>query len=147
MSTTSPTTNPIRTPNDATQFCADVTARLDAFEAILAEETTHVAAARLQQFFALTKAKSEAAGAYLNELESLKRQVGTLKQIAPEALDRLRDRHEALRIAIQHNMRTLATVKAVSEKLLRDVTADTLRSRTPHTYGSGAEMPPYAVKH
>lgn len=142
MITTSPAITPLRTPNDATQFCADVTAKLDAFENILAEETAHVASARLPQFVALMQSKSEAAGAYLQAIEALKRQIEALKQLAPEALGRLRDRHEALRMAIQHNMRTLATVKAVSEKLLRDVTADTLRSRAPGTYGSGAEMTP-----
>lgn len=142
MITTLSTTMPIENANDAAHFCANVTAKLDAFEAILAEETAHVASARLPQFVALTQSKSEAAGAYLQAIEALKRQIEVLKHLAPEALGRLRDRHEALRMAIQHNMRTLATVKAVSEKLLRDVTADTLRSRAPGTYGAGAEMTP-----
>jgi len=39
-------------------------------------------------------------------------------------------------------MRTLATVKAISEKLLRDVTADTLKDKALDTYGSGAQMTP-----
>jgi len=58
------------------------------------------------------------------------------------SLDRLKERHEALKSALQHNMRTLATVKAISEKLLRDVTADTLKGKALDTYGSGAQMTP-----
>ena len=125
---------------EANQFCADVMAKLDAFESILAQETAHIAAARLSESFALTEQKSDAAGAYLQAVEAMKRQIGPLKNLAPESLLRLKERHEALRSALQHNMRTLATVKAVSERLLRDVTADTLKGKTLDTYGSGAQM-------
>ena len=117
-------------------------AKLDAFELILAQETAHVAAARLSESFALTDKKGEAAGAYLQAVEAMKRQIGPLKKLAPELLFRLKERHEALESALQHNMRTLATVKAISEKLLRDVTADTLKGKALDTYGSGAQMTP-----
>ena len=131
-----------QSPEEAEQFCADVMAKLDAFELILAQETAHIAAARLSESFALTDKKGEAAGAYLQAVEAMKRQIGPLKKLAPELLFRLKERHEALKSALQHNMRTLATVKAISEKLLRDVTADTLKGKALDTYGSGAQMTP-----
>ncbi|MFM8700359.1 MAG: hypothetical protein ACKOC1_03035 [Hyphomicrobiales bacterium] len=125
---------------EADRVCADVIEKLEAFEAILAQETAHVAAARLTESFALTEKKAEAAGAYLQSVEDMKRQMVPLKKLAPKTLLRLKERHEALKSAVEHNMRTLATVKAVSEKLLRDVTADALKSRTLDTYGSSAQM-------
>lgn len=141
MNIPSPQTTP-QSFDEAEKFCADVMTKLDAFESILAQETAHIAAARLSESFALTDAKADAAGAYLQAVEAMKRQIEPLKKLAPDPLLRLKERHEALKSALQHNMRTLATVKAVSEKLLRDVTADTLKNKVPDTYGSGAQMTP-----
>jgi hypothetical protein len=139
--TDTPNTHPsIQSADEAIQFCESVIAKLEAFEAILAQETAHIAAARLDEGFAITTAKSDAAGAYLQSLEVLKRQLPPIKRLAPEWITRLRERHEALRTALHHNMKTLATVKSVSEKLMRDVTADTMKNRTLETYGATAEI-------
>ena len=130
----------IQSAEAATDLCETVIAKLEAFEAILAQETAHIAAARLDDGFAITPAKSDAAGDYLQSLEVLKRQITSIKRLAPECIIRLRERHEALRAALNHNMKTLATVKSVSEKLMRDVTADTMKNRTLATYGATAEI-------
>lgn len=140
MITTPQSSSSSLSPEEAALLCADVMLKLEAFEAVLAQETAHIAAARLNEGFALGESKSQAAGAYLQAIESLKRQIAPLKILAPESLIRLRERHEALRAALQHNMKTLATVKSVSERLLRDVTADSLKTRNLETYGEHAEL-------
>ena len=66
-----------------------------------------------------------------------------LAQIAPDALATLQRRHDAFRALLQINLTVLATAHAVSEGIIRGVSAELQRKATPQTYGASgrASMP------
>ena len=61
----------------------------------------------------------------------------------PEALERLRARHDAFQALLQTNLTVLATAHAVSEGIIRGVSGELARKQAPSTYGAtGRASPP-----
>ena len=59
-----------------------------------------------------------------------------IAQSLPEALERLRPRHEAFQALLQTNLTVLATAHAVSEGIIRGVSGELARKQAPSTYGA-----------
>ena len=100
------------------------------------EETARVRAGRLRDAVELDEAKVELARAYAAETERVKAAKDIIAQSLPEALDRLRKRHDAFQALLQTNLTVLATAHAVSEGIIRGVSGELARKQAPSTYGA-----------
>lgn len=134
MSTPSPE-NTIFSVTDAEQAIETLNTITDQLAATLEEETFRVRAGRLSDAAKLGETKADLARRYT--VESL-RLIATRELIAqslPDALMALRERHNAFQALLQTNLTVLATAQAVSEGIVRGVSGELARQRTPSTYG------------
>ena len=99
-------------------------------------ETAHMRAGRLRDALALEETKSELARSYAVESGRLKAAEAMVVRALPDALTRLRRRHERFQALLQTNLTVLATAHAVSEGIIRGVSGEIARKRTPSTYGA-----------
>ena len=59
-----------------------------------------------------------------------------IARLVPDAIETLRKRHTAFQALLQTNLTVLATAHAVSEGIIRGVSGELARKRTPSTYGA-----------
>jgi hypothetical protein len=85
----------------------------------------------------LEAVKTELARAYAAESTRLKNGKALVGRALPDALDALRRRHLAFQELLRINLTVLATAHAVSEGIIRGVSGELARKRTPQTYGAG----------
>lgn len=116
---------------------------MDQLEQAVGEETARVRAGRLSDATNLGEMKYEFARLYAVENERLKAARASIARFAPEALDRLRQRHNAFQGLLRTNLTVLATAHAVSEGIIRGVSGELARKQAPSTYGaSGRALTP-----
>jgi len=130
------TENQIASIGEAERVIESLNAITDQLEETIAVETAHVRAGRLRDATELGEAKAEISRRYT--IESL-RVIAARELIArslPDALAALRKRHAAFQALLQTNMTVLATAHAVSEGIIRGVSAELARKRAPSTYGA-----------
>ncbi len=127
---------PIASHGEAEQAIANLNKIMDRLMETVEEETARVRAGRLHDAVELDEAKVELARAYAAESERVKSARGLIAQSLPEALDRLRQRHDAFQTLLQKNLTVLATAHAVSEGIIRGVSGELARKRAPSTYGA-----------
>jgi hypothetical protein len=122
---------------------ANLTIIMDRMEATLAEETAQLRAGRLSAARELEAAKSELARLYAAQSERVKAAREIIAGSLPQAAEALRQRHVAFQTVLQTNLTVLATAHAVSEGIIRGVSGELARRRTPSTYGASgrANMP------
>lgn len=80
--------------------------------------------------------KTELAGAYMRGLETVKANAVALARFAPDDVQLLKDAHLAFGDLLQTNQAVLATARAVSETIVRDLAKDAGRTSQPQGYGS-----------
>ena len=76
------------------------------------------------------------AGEYKRAMDDAEGARELIARSLPDALDRLRKRHTAFQALLQTNLTVLATAHAVSEGIIRGVSGELARKRTPSTYGA-----------
>jgi hypothetical protein len=122
---------------------------LDVMDALLAaveEETELVRAGRLAEATRLEPSKSELSRMYIEDTARIRAAQIYLAQAAPELVTELRQRHDLFRALLQINLTVLATAHAVSEGIMRSVSAELARKATPQAYGaSGRATVPSAA--
>ena len=134
---TAPTAEaPIANAADAERAIADLNSIMDRLEATLAEETTQVRRGSLRAARALDATKSALAALYAAQCERVKAASDLIARSLPEAAEALRGRHVAFQSLLQNNMTVLATAHAVSEGIIRGVSAELTRRQSPSTYGA-----------
>jgi len=134
---------PITNANEAEKALASLEKTMDQLEQAVTEETARVRAGRLRDAMSLGGTKTECARLYATESEHVKAARNAIAQLAPEALDRLRRRHDTLQNLLRTNLTVLATAHAVSEGIIRGVSGELARKQAPSTYGaSGRAQPP-----
>jgi roadblock/LC7 domain-containing protein len=99
-------------------------------------ETAHVRAGRLGDAAKLEEAKAELAHRYAAASARVTAARELIAGSLPAAFDALRQRHEAFKALLQTNLTVLATAHAVSEGIIRGVSGELARKRTPSTYGA-----------
>jgi hypothetical protein len=121
---------------------------LDVMGALLAtieEETELVRAGRLPDAAKLEPVKAELSRLYTDDTARIRASQDYLTQATPELVEDLRRRHDLFRALLQINLTVLATAHAVSESIMRGVSAELARKATPQAYGaSGHATPPSA---
>jgi hypothetical protein len=127
---------PIASAGEAERVIANLNAIMDRLEKAVEEETAHARAGKLFAAVDLDEAKVELARVYAAESERVKDARVLIAKELPEALAALQQRHEAFRALLQTNLTVLATAHAVSEGIIRGVSGELARKRSPSTYGA-----------
>ena len=122
---------------------------LDVMDELLAtveEETELVRAGKLAEATRLEPSKAELSRMYIEDTARIRAAQIYLAQVAPELVTELRQRHDLFRALLQINLTVLATAHAVSEGIMRGVSAELARKATPQAYGaSGRATVPSAA--
>ena len=127
---------PIASVSDSEQAIANLNKIMDRLVDTVEEETARVRAGKLRDAVELDEAKVELARAYAAETDRVKAAKDIIAKSLPEALERLRRRHDAFRALLQTNLTVLATAHAVSEGIIRGVSGELARKQAPSTYGA-----------
>lgn len=122
--------------SEAQAVIAQLNTIMDRLVETVEEETARVRAGRLGQAVELEATKAELARHYVAESERLKSVKDTVAQSLPQALEALRNRHEAFQALLKTNLTVLATAHAVSEGIIRGVSGELARKKAPTTYGA-----------
>jgi hypothetical protein len=121
---------------DSEDAIAALDAAMDRLAAVIEEETECARKGRLRETFALEARKTQLARDYGAAAARVKAARPAVAQRDPQAIERLRQRHESLQALLQKNLTVLATAHAVAEGIVRGVSAELTRRRTPSTYGA-----------
>ncbi len=127
---------PIGNVSEAERAIASLNTIMDRLVETVEQETAHVRVGRLRDALRNDAAKVELARAYAAESERVKAAKGILAKDLPDALERLRQRHDVFRALLQTNLTVLATSHAVSEGIIRGVSGELARKNAPSTYGA-----------
>jgi hypothetical protein len=138
---------------EAENSVANLEKIMDELERTITEETASVRAGRLREAMTLNMAKTEHARLYVSESVRLQAMKDAVAQLAPQAYNRLRQRHVAFQDVMRTNLTVLATAHAVSEGIIRGVCGELARKQAPSTYGASGRpqapstkaSPPLAV--
>ena len=134
-STSSPAPAAIATAAEAEQATAQMIGLMDRLGGLLEEETALVREGKLAQAVTVAEPKADLVRRYVADCTRLRG--SPLARLLPKArLEALYRRYETFRSAIQTNMTVLATAHAVSEDIVRGVSAEMARKSTPQTYGA-----------
>ena len=129
---------------DAERLIGGIFAAMDELAGVLEAETGHLREGRLREGLSTQARKAELAGAYARGLEEVKANAVALARFAPEALARLRAVASTVWFAetVAANQTVLATARAVSEGLIRDVSTEVDRVARPQGYAPGGAPAP-----
>jgi hypothetical protein len=127
---------PIASVGEAERTIANLERIMDSLLVTVEEETALVRAGHLHAATELEPAKTELAGHYAVISERIKASREFLSHNLPEAIAALRRRHDEFHALLQINLTVLATAHAVSEGIIRGVSDELARKRSPQTYGA-----------
>jgi hypothetical protein len=113
---------------------------LSALSHLVGEETELVRAGRLPEALTREPRKSELAGLYMRGVEQVKLNAVALARFVPDQVQRLKAAHHAFQRLIETNQLVLATARAVSESIVRDLAADANRPTRAAGYGPTATV-------
>jgi hypothetical protein len=138
---------PMRTAADAEQAVDAMAGLVERLRGVLEEETELVRAGKVRAATALAATKSELAGQLFTGSERLKANAQFVRQSAPASCAALGRAQDAFRAILQRNMMVLATAHAVSEGIVRRLSGDLARKRSPQVYGASGRTTVPNPKH
>jgi hypothetical protein len=127
---------PIGSAGEAEREIAGLHAIMQRLGEALQTETAHLRAGRLREAVALEAEKQELAHTYAAAAARIKAAGPLIARALPHLVEPLRRRHTELQELLRLNMTVLATAHAVSEGIIRGVSGELAKSRTPSTYGA-----------
>lgn len=127
---------PIASAGEAERAIANLNKIMDRLIETVEEETSRVRAGKLRDAVELEGPKHELSLLFTAEIQRVKAAKAIIAQSLPEALDKLRRRHDAFQSLLQTNLTVLATAHAVSEGIIRGVSGELARKTAPSTYGA-----------
>lgn len=113
---------------------------LSALSHVVGEETGLVRAGRLPDAMEREPRKAELAGIYMRGVEQVKLNAVALARFVPDEVKRLKAAHVAFQDLIETNQIVLATARAVSESIVRDLAAEANRPARAAGYGPAATV-------
>jgi hypothetical protein len=125
---------------DARALVEAVIEALGGLSHIVGEETALLRAGKLREAMEREPRKTELAGIYMRGVEQVKLNAVALARFAPEQVRRLKAEHGAFQTLIETNQMVLATARAVSESIVRDLATDANRSMRAPGYGPAATV-------
>ena len=126
----------IASAGEAEGVLANINVVLDRLMETVAEETARVRAGKLREAADLSETKAELSRRYATESERVMAARDFIAGALPDAFEALRKRNAAFQTLLQANLTVLATAHAVSEGIIRGVSGELARKRTPLTYGA-----------
>ncbi|WP_420101568.1 hypothetical protein [Bosea sp. (in: a-proteobacteria)] len=127
-------------PAEARALIEAVLEALGALSHLVGEETELVRAGRLPEAMTREARKTELAGIYMRGVEQVKLNAVALARFAPDLVRRLKDAHLSFQLLIETNQLVLATARAVSESIIRDLAADANKPMRAAGYGPAASV-------
>ena len=128
---------PVTTTAEAEALIAHLIEVMDALVGVVQKETELVRAGHVGKATDFAPPKADLARLYIADTLRLRASHSHLARIVPAAkLEALRLRHDAFRALLQINLTVLATAHAVSEGIVRGVSAELTRKSAPQTYGA-----------
>jgi hypothetical protein len=143
----SPQTRAVTTPAEAQAALERMSGVIERLREVIERETMLVQKGELANAAALTAAKAELAGELFAGGELLKANAKFLLQAAPVGCTTLKHAEEAFRAVLQKNMIVIATAHAVSEGIVRRLSGDLARTRSPQVYGATGRTSAPQPKH
>ena len=128
--------SPITTAAEAERAIDDLSALIEKLAGLMEEETELVRAGKVSHTVDLGRVKAELAGQLYTSGERLKANAKFLMQVAPGRCTALQRLQETFRAVLQKNMIVLATTHAVSEGIMRRLSADLAKKSAPQVYGA-----------
>ncbi len=125
---------------DARALIENVLDALSALAHLVGEETELVRVGRLPEAMTREPRKAELAGIYMRGVEQVKLNAVALARFAPDQVKRLKEAHHAFQNLIETNQLVLATARAVSESVIRDLAADANKPMRANGYGPAATV-------
>jgi hypothetical protein len=123
---------------DATGLVDTVIDTLSALAHVVGEETALMKDGKYNEALSREARKSELAGAYMKGLEAVKANAVALARFAPASVQRLKGAHAEFLELIEINQAVLATARAVSENIVRELARDATPQMKPQGYGPSA---------
>jgi hypothetical protein len=130
----------IATAPEARALVEGVLEALSALSHLVGEETELVRAGRLPEALTREPRKTELAGLYMRGVEQVKLNAVALARFVPDQVHRLKAAHLSFQSLIEINQIVLATARAVSESIVRDLAADANRPNKAAGYGPTATV-------
>lgn len=127
-------------PLDAKALIEAVIEALAALSHVVGEETGLVRAGKLKEAMEREPRKTELAGIYMRGVEQVKLNAVALARFAPDQVRRLKSEHHAFQALIDTNQTVLATARAVSESIVRDLANDANRKMRAPGYGPASTV-------
>ncbi len=112
---------------------------------VIGEETQLMRDGAVSAALALEPRKTDLAGQYMRGLEIVKANAVALARFVPQDVQRLKGAHGEFGELLEQNQAVLATARAVSETIVRDLARDAGRAGQPQGYtagGYGGAAPP-----
>ncbi|MGO4674190.1 hypothetical protein AB4Z40_14970 [Bosea sp. 2YAB26] len=113
---------------------------LGALSHVVGEETELVRAGKLSDAMEREPRKTELAGIYMRGVEQVKLNAVALARFVPDQVKRLKAAHVAFQDLIEINQIVLATARAVSESIVRDLAFEANRPMRAAGYGPTATV-------
>lgn len=135
----SPLPPPVSTPADARKLADDMLDIMNALLAVIERETKLVRAGKIREGMALESRKTELSRRYVDAIRQFKNSQAYMTQSTPDLLTALQRHHDTFRAMLQVNLTVLATAHAVSEGIVRGVSAEAQRRATPQTYTASGQ--------
>ena len=130
---------PATTPADAKRLAQDMMDVMTALLGVVERETELVRAGHIRQAMALEADKGELSRRYVGSIGRLKASHRYMQAKTPELLTALHRHHDTFRAMLQINLTVLATAHAVSEGIVRGVSAEIQRRSAPQTYTAAGQ--------
>jgi hypothetical protein len=136
---TSHALSPVATPADARKLADGMLETMDALLAVIERETELVRAGRIHEAMKLEGEKTELSRRYAGAIHHFRNSQSYMTQSTPELLAALQRHHHMFRAILQVNLTVLATAHAVSEGIVRGVSAEAQRRTVPQTYTASGQ--------
>jgi hypothetical protein len=125
----------ITTAPEAQDLVDGVMSTLGTLAHVIGEETQLMREGQINAALSLEPRKTDLAGQYMRGLEIVKANAVALARFAPQDVQRLKGAHTEFTDILETNQAVLATARAVSETIVRDLAKESGRTAQPQGYG------------
>jgi hypothetical protein len=123
------------TAAEAEALVDSIAETLAALSQVIGEETQLMRDGAIADALACEPRKTALAGSYMRGLEVVKANAVALARFTPQGVQRLKAAHMAFGELIETNQMVLATARAVSETIVRDLAKESGKLAQPQGYG------------
>jgi hypothetical protein len=127
----------ITTAPEARALVDTIMSTLGSLAHVIGEETQLMRDGQIGAALDREERKTELAGSYMRGLEVLKANAVALARFVPEDVTRLKGAHQEFSELLETNQAVLATARAVSETIVRDLAKDSGRAPQAQGYARG----------